>query len=192
VQDNVCPPLPVAVAETPPEPEQPAALLDWREARGFCAWRAGRLPTEAEWERAARGDGVRRFPWGSLWNPRLANHGTAARPSASVPSPRAVCGPDCDGFRFAAPVAAFSDGKSAFGLLQMAGNVWEWTADRYDPTAYARAPSVDGRTAQGDRIAIRGGSWRSPGYSLRVTQRAGIKPDERRPDVGFRCAYDAS
>jgi formylglycine-generating enzyme required for sulfatase activity/prolipoprotein diacylglyceryltransferase len=183
VQENACPPLPIADARTRPEPEPPAALLNWREVRGYCAWRTGRLPTEAEWERAARGDGVRRFPWGKFWNPRLANHGT--------PSPRTACGPGCDGFEAAAPVTAFSDGKSAFGLLQMAGNAWEWTADHYDPTAYARALPVDPRVGQGERIAIRGGSWRSPGYSLRVTQRAGIKPDERRPDVGFRCAYDA-
>jgi formylglycine-generating enzyme required for sulfatase activity/prolipoprotein diacylglyceryltransferase len=183
VQDNACPPLPTAGDGPPPGPERPAALVSWPEARGYCAWRGGRLPTEAEWERAARGDGGRRFPWGAFWNPRLANHGTAvSHPREPITSRRSACGPDCDGFSAAGPVTGFPDGRSPFGLLQMAGNVWEWTADRYDLAADARVPPA---------FAIRGGSWRSPGYSLRVTQRAGIKPDERRPDVGIRCAYDA-
>jgi formylglycine-generating enzyme len=158
-------------------PDHPAAGVTAAEAQRYCGWLGGRLPTEAEWERAARGGSRRRFPWGQLWNGRVANHGqrTAAE----------------DGYEYAAPVDALPDGKSAYGLLQMAGNVWELTADRYDRDAYAKAAAVDPQgPLEGEEIVIRGGSWRSPIHALRASQRAAIKVGEARPDVGFRCAYN--
>ena len=159
----------------------PVVGVTWNEARHYCRFRGGRLPTEAEWERAARGQLQRRFPWGMFYNSRMANHGTGK----SEPDP-------IDGYRFSAPVDAFPDGRSAFGLLNMAGNVWELTADRYAVDAYETSVPVDPVGPEtGERRAIRGGSWQSPFFTLRVTQRASVREDESRPDLGFRCAYDA-
>jgi formylglycine-generating enzyme required for sulfatase activity len=162
-------------------PEHPVAGVTWDEAARYCAWVGGRLPTESEWERAARGGSGRRFPWGDAFDERLANHG---RPTGD-PN-------DADGHAYAAPVDAYRDGKSAHGLLNMAGNVWEWTADRYGADYYAKSEGTDPRgPSEGEERVIRGGSWRSAAYTLRVAQRAGLKESDSRPDVGFRCAYDA-
>lgn len=162
-------------------PAHPVGGVTWGEARRFCRWVGGRLPTEAEWERAARGVSPRRrWPWGRFWNPRLANHGGGLRESG------------VDGFRHAAPVGSFPDGASPHGLLDAAGNVWEWTADRFAPDAYAGI-DVDPRGPQGggERV-VRGGSWLSPPVRLRVTARRGLPEGVSRIDVGLRCAYDSS
>ncbi len=159
----------------------PVVGVTWNQARQYCEFRGGRLPTEAEWERAARGQLQRRFPWGMFYNSRMANHGTGKG------EPDAI-----DGYRFTAPVDAFPDGRSAFGLFNMAGNVWELTADRYAVDAYETSGRVDPvGPARGEQRAIRGGCWRSPSFTLRVTQRASVREDESRPDLGFRCAYEA-
>jgi formylglycine-generating enzyme required for sulfatase activity len=161
-------------------PRQPVAGVTWEEAGRYCEWvGGGALPTEAQWERAARGEGARRFPWGSFYNSRLSNHGgRQGRPDG------------IDGYRFAAPVDAFADGASPYGLLNMAGNVWELTADRYAPEAYRTASRVNPTGPQkGEARVMRGGSWRSAAYALRVTQRGKIGEREHRADVGFRCAY---
>ena len=161
------------------QPQHPAVLVTAAEAAAYCAWAGGRLPSEAEWERAARAGSPRRFPWGNQWNDRLAN---------AAPHDPAV--PDRDGYRYLAPVGAFPDGANTHGLLDMAGNVWELTADRYDAEAYAKAGRVDpSGPAQGDLRVIRGGSHASPPHMLRAAQRSTVRENEPRPDVGFRCAY---
>ena len=172
---------PSGTGETDPRigrPEHPVTSVSWSEAQQYCHWVLGRLPTEAQWERAARGDSVRTFPWGMAWNTRLANHGGSGDTENDV-----------DGYRFAAPVDAFADGRSFYGLQNMAGNAWELVADRY--AAYdVRASRVEPEgPATGAERVIRGGSWRSAPQSLRVTARARLPETERRPDVGFRCAY---
>lgn len=159
-------------------PEHPVASITWREADGYCKWVQGALPTEAQWERAARGDSARTFPWGQVWNTHLANHGASDDTES-----------DLDGYRFAAPVDAFGDGRSFYGLQNMAGNVWELVADRYAAyDAQASAVEPTGPPTGSERV-MRGGSWRSPPQTLRVTARARIPETERRVDVGFRCAY---
>ncbi len=163
--------------------EHPVVGITWVEAQQYCEFVGGRLPTEAEWERAARGHEQRVFPWGRTYNDRLANHGRLGFTTD-------IDG--VDGYRYAAPVASFPSGASPFGALDMAGNVWEWTQDHYREVAYAellpRANPVD--TTSGEQRVIRGGSWRSSPYELRVTFRKGFAATSWRPDVGFRCAYD--
>ncbi len=161
------------------ELQQPAVLVTAAEAESYCAFAGGRLPSEAEWERAARAGTVRRFPWGNQWNDRIAN---------AAPYDPAL--PDQDGYRYLAPAGVLRDGANPHGLLDMAGNVWELTSDRYDAEAYAHASPVEPRgPSQGELRVIRGGSHASPPHMLRATQRATIGQTERRPDVGFRCAY---
>lgn len=167
-------------------PSGPAIGLSWSGAQALCRFRGGRLPSEAEWERGARGDSARRFPWGKFYNEALANHGEPSLsfdPLAGVPSPD-------DGYTHLAPVAAFSASHSPHGLLQMAGNVWEWTADSFAGVR-AQALSVKPRVElDNGRRAVRGGSFRSPAIALRVTHREGRAESRGYVDVGVRCAYD--
>ncbi len=169
-------------------PSLPVVDVTHGEAEGYCRFRGGRLPTEAEWERAARGPGGRRFPWGDLWNGRLANHGQSGPPQTD----------DSDGFRYAAPVGSYPAARSPYGALDMAGNVWEWVADWYGDEAYREAL----RAAAGGVVAdptgpeagrgrvIRGGSWAYPPFALRSTTRGLAEETERAIDIGFRCAWD--
>jgi sulfatase modifying factor 1 len=161
------------------QPDFPVTGLTWSEANAYCTWASGSLPTEAQWERAAKGNGKRVFPWGRSYDGRLANHGAIRGGSDGS-----------DGYVHAAPVDAFEQGKSANGLLNMAGNAWELTRDRYLSDQYRRAPSVNPiGPAQGEGRVIRGGSWFSPLYALRASARAKIGENEDRPDIGFRCVY---
>ncbi len=185
VRASVCAPARVAESDARlARPEHPVAGVTAREAETYCAYAGGRLPTEAEWERAARGDDSppRRFPWGRPYSERLANHGQSGERSDGI-----------DGFRYAAPVGSFPDGASPHGVLDMAGNVWEWTADRFEPGGYARGPAIDprGDGAGGERV-VRGGSWRSSPMTLRVSHRVPVPESLSAPDLGFRCAYDVA
>jgi formylglycine-generating enzyme len=163
--------------------DHPVTQITFAEAWQYCTFAGGRLPTEAEWEHAARGRSTRRFPWGRRYNDRLANHG---RGSGFTAQPDPV-----DGFRYAAPVGSFPDGASPYGVLDLAGNVFEWTADRYAADQYRTGTRVDpiGAADGGERV-VRGGSWRHPPFRLRVTNRVRLGEGEAWPDVGFRCAYD--
>jgi formylglycine-generating enzyme required for sulfatase activity len=181
---GVCPPARVS----PGDPRvgrarQPATGVRWADAQRYCAWVGGRLPTEAQWERAARGDDARRFPWGNHFHHLLANHGLPER--ATEPA---------DLFGYAAPVDAMLDGRSPYGLQHAAGNAWELTADHYAADAYEHGPVIDPTgpaASETARRVMRGGSWRSPPHTLRVTHRAWVAESASEADVGFRCAYDA-
>lgn len=193
VAANACPPSRVNAANEVAArrlglPAHPVSGVTWDEARTFCEWVGGRLPTEAEWERAARGHDGRHFPWGNVYNPRLANHGGPAHDPRLLRFGR----PDGqDGFRYAAPVGSYPDAVSPYGLVDMAGNVWEWTADLYDPEAYIDAVRVDPQGArEGGQRVVRGGSWFEPAFALRTTHRAAVAQGDAAPDLGFRCAYD--
>lgn len=155
----------------------PVAGVSALEAAAYCDWVGGRLPTEEEWEKAARGDSPRRFPWGRFYHARLGNHG------------RPPMRPDlADGHRWAAPVGSFPDGASPYGVLDMAGNVYEWTASSASHADF-EALGVSGQDPSPYRV-LRGGSWSQPAIAMRVTSRGFLLESEAHVDVGFRCAYD--
>ena len=151
--------------------DHPVTQVSARDAAAFCAFYGLRLPTEQEWEFAARGAGGRRYPWGNdapeEGGRRRANFGT-------VP----CCAPDAaDGYERTAPVGVYPSGASPFGMLDMAGNVWEWTSSRFP-----------GRPSE---VVLRGGGWGNNPYCLRVSYRHGNPPDIGLDMVGFRCAVES-
>ncbi|MDH3792325.1 MAG: formylglycine-generating enzyme family protein [Rhodospirillales bacterium] len=151
--------------------DHPVVQVSQADAAAFCAWHGLRLPGDAEWEYAARGTGRRRYPWGDQppdqSGMRRANFGTVK-----------CCAPDTsDGFARTAPVGRYPAGASPFGLLDMAGNVWEWTSEEH--------PGEPGE------FAIRGGGWGNNPYCLRVSYRHANPPDIGLDMVGFRCAGEA-
>lgn len=181
-----CEPLPLGEgARRFDRPTLPASLVTFHEAQAYCAFRGGRLPTEAEFERAARGETGRRYPWGNLYNSHAANHGRLAWTQTDA----------SDGFAELAPVGSFPSGRTPEGILDLAGNVAEWVQDRYAPTyseSDLRNPKGPASSSMGPARVIRGGSYENGAAWLRGASRAAADPGVRRPTIGFRCARGAT
>ena len=173
--------------------QHPVVHVSWNDAAAFCSWLGGRLPSESEWEYAARGgDDGQIFVWGNGPQPateagQTANVADAAAVGATGTS-TAFPGYD-DGTAYTAAVASFV--PNAFGLHDMAGNVWEWAEDRYGSDYYASASPVDprGPSTGGTRV-LRGGFWGSGPDELRVSARGFNLPDTTANGIGLRCARD--
>jgi formylglycine-generating enzyme required for sulfatase activity len=167
-------------------PSQPVVGVCWFEAQAYCAWLSSqtsqpfRLPTEAEWEAAARGQEGRRYPWGEMFDPTCCN---ALESKLRRTTPIGVF-PSGD-----TPISAISSSLAAQldiqGLADMSGNVWEWVSSRYSPYPYQAGSGREDVAAEGRRV-LRGGSWIDNGRDVHSADRYGDALDNRNYDVGFR------
>jgi formylglycine-generating enzyme required for sulfatase activity len=163
-----------SIMNQPQHQKRPVVNVDWEDAVKFCKWAGKRLPTEAEWEKAARGTDGRIYPWGNEAPTRLhANYGRK----------------EWNNHLALVPVGSFEEGRSPYDIYDMAGNAWEWVSDWYDYDFYKNSPRRNPiGPATGDSKVVRGGSWLYISEFLRSAHRFAAQPTNRYFGYGFRCA----
>jgi formylglycine-generating enzyme len=175
------------------EDNHPVVLVNWNDTQAFNAWaskqtgRDMRLPTEAQWEFAARGTDNKKYPWGETWVNSLANHNDVNLKNTKFQVPGTN---ENDGFTYTSPVGNYKN-ASACGAIDMAGNVWEWVNDKHQVDYYSKGPALDPTGAENGNRGLRGGSWKDVPEYLQAAHRNNRRPSDCGTDLGFRVALPA-